>query len=77
MIHPSHSDKTQLDALMSQGMSHWQISNGLGQSYEEQRQRFLVKRLQLQAQIMLISGLTLTAFFLWVNSQVEGKIYAF
>ncbi|MGF1991653.1 MAG: adenylate/guanylate cyclase domain-containing protein [Nostoc sp. ZfuVER08] len=77
MIHPNHSDKTQLDALMSQGISHWQMSNGLGESYEEQRQRFLVKRLQLQAQIMLISGLTLTAFFLWVNSQVEGKIYAF
>ncbi|MDZ8183785.1 MAG: adenylate/guanylate cyclase domain-containing protein [Nostoc sp. ChiSLP02] len=77
MINPNNSDKTQLDALISQGMSHWQISNNLGESYEQQRQRFVLKRLQLQAQIMLLSGLTLTAFFLWVNSQTEGKIYAF
>ncbi|WP_138503412.1 adenylate cyclase [Nostoc sp. PA-18-2419] len=77
MIQPNNSDKTQLDALITQGMPHWQISNSLGESYKEQRQRFLLKRLQLQAQIMLISGLTLIAFFLWVNSQIEGKIYAF
>ncbi|MEH1850568.1 MAG: hypothetical protein V7L11_02525 [Nostoc sp.] len=77
MINPNNSDKTQLDALMSQGMSHWQMSSSLGESYKEQRQRFLLKRLQLQAQIMLISGLTLITFFLWANSQLEGKIYAF
>ncbi|MDZ8081635.1 MAG: adenylate/guanylate cyclase domain-containing protein [Nostoc sp. DedQUE01] len=77
MIHPNNSDKTQLDALMSQGMPHWQLSNSFDKSYKEQRQRFLLKRLQLQAQIMLIAGLTLIAFFLWINSQVEGKIYAF
>ncbi|MFN6538128.1 MAG: adenylate/guanylate cyclase domain-containing protein [Nostoc sp. EkiNYC01] len=77
MINPNNSDKSQLDALMSQGMSHWQISNSFDKSYKEQRQRFLLKRLQLQAQIMLISGLTLIAFFFWVNSQVQGKIYAF
>ncbi len=77
MINPNNSDKTQLDALMSQGMSHWQISNSFDKSYKEQRQRFLLKRLQLQAQIMLIAGLTLIAFFLWINSQIEGKIYAF
>lgn len=77
MIHPNNSDKTQLDALMSQGMPHWQISNSFDKSYKQQRQRFLLKRLQLQAQIMLIAGLTLIAFFLWVNSQSEGKIYAF
>ncbi len=37
----------------------------------------MLKRLQLQAQIVLIAGLTLIAFFLWVTSQLEGKIYAF
>ncbi|MEH2245455.1 adenylate/guanylate cyclase domain-containing protein [Nostoc sp.] len=77
MIHPSNSDKTQLDALISHGMSDRQTNNRLAESYKEQRQGFLLKRLQLQAQIMLIAGLTLIAFFLWANSHLEGKIYAF
>ncbi|WP_448268273.1 adenylate/guanylate cyclase domain-containing protein [Nostoc sp. DSM 114159] len=77
MIHPTNSDKTQLDALISHGMSYRQTNNNLSESYKEQRQSFLLKRLQLQAQIILIAGLTLIAFFLWVNSQLEGKIYAF
>jgi adenylate cyclase len=77
MIYPSNSDKTQLDTLISHGMSHRQTNNNLAESYKEQRQSFLLKRLQLQAQIMLIAGFTLTAFFLWANSHLEGKIYAF
>ncbi|MEH2423665.1 MAG: adenylate/guanylate cyclase domain-containing protein [Nostoc sp.] len=77
MIHPSNSDKTQLDALISHGMSYRQTNNNLAESYKEQRQSFLLKRLQLQAQIILVAGLTLIAFFLWANSQLEGKIYAF
>ncbi|MFN6488159.1 MULTISPECIES: adenylate/guanylate cyclase domain-containing protein [unclassified Nostoc] len=77
MIHPTNSDKTQLDALISHGMSDRQTNNNLAESYKEQRQSFLLKRLQLQAQIMLIAGLTLIVFFLWANSQLEGKIYAF
>ncbi|MEH1914263.1 sensor histidine kinase [Nostoc sp.] len=77
MIHPTNSDKTQLDALISHGMSYRQTNNNLSESYKEQRQSFLLKRLQLQAQIILIAGLTLITFFLWVNSQLEGKIYAF
>ncbi|MEH2125770.1 adenylate/guanylate cyclase domain-containing protein [Nostoc sp.] len=77
MINPTNSDKTQLDALISHGMSHRQTNNNLSESYKEQRQSFLLKRLQLQAQIILIAGLTLIAFFLWANSQLEGKIYAF
>ncbi|MCW5316552.1 adenylate/guanylate cyclase domain-containing protein [Nostoc sp. KVJ3] len=77
MIYPSNSDKTQLDALISQGISERHTNNSLANSYKEQRQQFLVKRLQLQAQIMLIAGLTLITFFLWTNSHLEGKIYAF
>ncbi|QHG17439.1 adenylate/guanylate cyclase domain-containing protein [Nostoc sp. ATCC 53789] len=77
MIHPSNSDKTQLDALISHGMSNRQTNNNLAESYKEQRQSFLLKRLQLQAQIMLVAGLTLIAFFLWANSYLEAKIYAF
>ncbi|MEH2386047.1 MAG: hypothetical protein V7K14_09765 [Nostoc sp.] len=34
MIHPNNSDKTQLDALISQGMSHWQTDNNLDESYK-------------------------------------------
>ncbi|MEA5603429.1 adenylate/guanylate cyclase domain-containing protein [Nostoc sp. UHCC 0252] len=77
MIHPSNSDKTQLDALISRGMSHRQTKNNLAASYQEQRKSFLLKRLQLQAQILLVAGLTLIAFFLWANSSLEAKIYAF
>ncbi|MEH2253649.1 adenylate/guanylate cyclase domain-containing protein [Nostoc sp.] len=77
MIYPNNSDKTQLDALISHGMSYRQTNNNLAESYKEQRQSFLLKRLQLQAQIILVAGLTLIAFFLWANSQLEGKIYAF
>jgi adenylate cyclase len=77
MIHPINSDKTQLDALISHGMSNRQTNNNLAESYKEQRQSFLLKRLQLQAQIMLVAGLTLIAFFLWANSYLEAKIYAF
>ncbi|MEH2026321.1 adenylate/guanylate cyclase domain-containing protein [Nostoc sp.] len=77
MIHPNNSNKTQLDTLISHGMSYGQINNNLAESYKEQRQSFQLKRLQLQAQIILVAGLTLIAFFLWANSQLEGKIYAF
>ncbi|MEH2238714.1 adenylate/guanylate cyclase domain-containing protein [Nostoc sp.] len=77
MIHPNNSDKTQLDALISHGMSYGQINNNLAESYKEQRQSFQLKRLQLQAQIILVAGLTLIAFFLWANSELAGKIYAF
>ncbi|MEH2077857.1 MAG: adenylate/guanylate cyclase domain-containing protein [Nostoc sp.] len=77
MIHPSNLDKNQLDALISHGMSDPQTNNSLAKSYKEQRQSFLIKRLQLQAQILLVAGLTLIAFFLWANSHLEGKIYAF
>ncbi|MEH2412615.1 adenylate/guanylate cyclase domain-containing protein [Nostoc sp.] len=77
MIHPNNSDKTQLDTLISHGMSYGQTNNNLAESYKEQRQSFQLKRLQLQAQIILVAGLTLIAFFLWANSQLEGKIYAF
>ncbi|MEH1894687.1 MAG: adenylate/guanylate cyclase domain-containing protein [Nostoc sp.] len=77
MIHPSNLDKNQLDALISHGMSDPQTNNSLAKSYKEQRQSFLIKRLQLQAQILLVAGLTLIAFFLWANSHLEAKIYAF
>ncbi|MBC1218605.1 adenylate/guanylate cyclase domain-containing protein [Nostoc sp. UCD121] len=77
MINPSNSDKTQLDALISHGMSNRQTNNNLAESYKEQRQSFILKRLQLQSQIMLVAGLTLIAFFLWANSYLEAKIYAF
>ncbi|MEH2055346.1 MAG: adenylate/guanylate cyclase domain-containing protein [Nostoc sp.] len=77
MTHPSNSDKIQLDTLISHGMSYRQTNNNLAESYKEQQQSFLLKRLQLQAQILLVAGLTLSAFFLWANSQLQGKIYAF
>ncbi|MDF5736955.1 MULTISPECIES: adenylate/guanylate cyclase domain-containing protein [unclassified Nostoc] len=76
MIHLNNSEKTQLDALISHGMSYRQTNNNFAESYKEQRQSFQLKRLQLQAQILLVAGLTLIAFFLWANSQFQDKIYA-
>ncbi|MDZ8032902.1 MULTISPECIES: hypothetical protein [unclassified Nostoc] len=45
MIHPTNSDKTQLDALISHGMSYRQTNNNLSEFYKEQRQSFLLKHL--------------------------------
>jgi adenylate cyclase len=67
----------QLEAIASPKLSDWQNHHTPAKSYKEQRQRFFLKRLQLLTQIVLVVGLTMTAFFIWVNSQMEGKLYAF
>jgi adenylate cyclase len=67
---------TQLEALFAPEMLDLQIDVNQVESYREQRRRFILKRLELQTKIMLIAGLTLTAFFVWNNQQPHGKIYA-
>ncbi|MFM2064762.1 MAG: hypothetical protein RLZZ507_4433 [Cyanobacteriota bacterium] len=67
---------TQIEALFAPEMLDLQIDVNLVESYREQRRRFILKRLELQTKIMLIAGLTLTAFFVWNNQQPHGKIYA-
>lgn len=57
-------------------MSHWQKPASIFDFYTTQRQKMMLDRLRLQAQIMLIVGLTVIAFFLWVNLQAAGKISA-
>ncbi|MEA5552163.1 adenylate/guanylate cyclase domain-containing protein [Anabaena cylindrica UHCC 0172] len=66
-----------IEALFASELSDLQIDVSLVESYREQRQLFILKRLQLQTKIMLIVGLTLTAFFIWVNQQPQEKINAF
>ncbi|MBK1990662.1 adenylate/guanylate cyclase domain-containing protein [Sphaerospermopsis aphanizomenoides BCCUSP55] len=68
---------TQLEDLFTPEISDWQIDASFVESYREQRRQFLIKRLKLQTQIMLLVGLTLTVFFMWVNQQPNEKIYAF
>jgi class 3 adenylate cyclase len=67
---------TQLEALLASEISDLEIDVSLVESYREQRQRFILKRLKLQTKIMLIAGFTLTAFFVWNNQPLEGKIDA-
>jgi adenylate cyclase len=71
-----NSHRTQVDAFINQVKSHWLKIPSLFDSYQMQRDRFMLQRLRLQAQIMLIIGLTVITFFLWVNSQASGKLSA-
>lgn len=66
----------QLEALLTSEISDLQIDASQVESYREQRRRFILKRLKLQTKIMLIAGFTLTAFFMWVNQQPQGKLHA-
>jgi hypothetical protein len=63
MIKPTDTDKEQLDIFLKQVMSHWQNPASIFDSYTTQRQKMLLDRLRLQAQIMLIVGLTVIGFF--------------
>jgi adenylate cyclase len=76
MIPKRDFGKTHLDALFTPEISDWHIDVSDVESYREQRQRFMIKRLQLQTKIMLLVGLTLMAYFLWVNNQPGEKILA-
>ncbi|MBD2568220.1 adenylate/guanylate cyclase domain-containing protein [Anabaena lutea] len=76
MIPKRDFGKTHLDALFTPEISDWQIDVSSVESYREQRQRFMIKRLQLQTKIMLLVGLTLMTYFLWVNNQPGEKILA-
>ncbi|WP_016949963.1 adenylate/guanylate cyclase domain-containing protein [Anabaena sp. PCC 7108] len=76
MIPKRDFGKTHLDALFTPEISDWHIDVSAVESYREQRQRFMIKRLQLQTKIMLLVGLTLMAYFLWVNNQPGEKILA-
>ncbi|MBD2295882.1 adenylate/guanylate cyclase domain-containing protein [Anabaena sphaerica FACHB-251] len=67
---------TRIEALFTPEILDLQIDVSQVESYKEQRRRFILKRLELQTKIMLIVGLTLTAFFVWVNQQPHGKLYA-
>lgn len=68
--------KTQLEAIVSPELFDFETSEYFAQSYREQRQIFFLNRLELQAKLMMIIGLTLTAFFIWVNQEIVEKIYA-
>ncbi|MBS3027845.1 MAG: adenylate/guanylate cyclase domain-containing protein [Dolichospermum sp. DET50] len=68
--------KTQLEAIIRPEICDFETNEDFAQSYREQRQTFLLNRLELQAQLMMIIGLTLTAFFMWVNEGITKKIYA-
>ncbi|KYC39384.1 adenylate cyclase [Scytonema hofmannii PCC 7110] len=76
MINRNGSDKTQVNAFINQIKSHWKRPPSLFDSYNAQRHRFTLKRLRLQAEVMLIVGLTVIAFFLWLNVQPSGKLSA-
>jgi adenylate cyclase len=77
MIPQINPGKSQLDKLLNQREFDRQPKTSVEQAYQEQRRYFMLKRLGLQTWIMLLAGLTLIAFFLWISTQVEARIYAF
>jgi adenylate cyclase len=68
--------KTQLEAIVSPEVFDFETNEDFAQSYREQRKIFLLNRMKLQAKLMMMIGLTLTAFFMWVNQGIAEKIYA-
>ncbi len=68
--------KTQIEEMISPEVFDFETDEDFVQSYREQRKSFLLNRMKLQAQLMLIIGLTLTAFFMWVNEGIPAKIHA-
>ncbi|MTJ12534.1 adenylate/guanylate cyclase domain-containing protein [Anabaena sp. UHCC 0187] len=69
--------RTQLEAIVSPEVFDFETDEDFAQSYREQRKTFLLNRMKLQAKLMMIIGLTLTAFFMWVNEGIPQKISAF
>ena len=69
--------KTQLEAIVSPEVFDFETNEDFAQSYREQRKSFLLNRIKLQPKLMMIIGLTLTAFFMWVNEGIPQKISAF
>lgn len=74
MIPKRYFGISQIEALFTPEIPDLQIDVSLVETYREQRRRFILKRLQLQTQIMFIVGVTLTSFFVWNNPRIEGKI---
>lgn len=68
--------KTQIEEMISPEVFDFETDEDFVQSYREQRKSFLLNRMKLQAQLMLIIGLTLTAFFMWVNEGITAKIHS-
>ena len=48
--------KTQLEAIIRPEICDFETNEDFAQSYREQRQTFLLNRLELQAQLMMIIG---------------------
>ncbi|MTJ53121.1 hypothetical protein FJR38_10950 [Anabaena sp. UHCC 0253] len=69
--------RTQLEAIVGPEVFDFETNENFAESYREQRKVFLLSRMKLQAKLMIIIGLTLTAFFVWVNEGIPQKIHAF
>jgi hypothetical protein len=68
--------KTQFEAIVSPEVFDFETDEDFAESYREQRKTFLLNRMKLQAKLMMIIGLTITAFLVWVNQGILQKIYA-
>jgi adenylate cyclase len=76
MFNLHDSRKPEIDRFVHTIVSNWQNIPSLFDSYAAQSQRFMLKRMQLQARIMLIAVLTIIVFFVWVNSNPATQIDA-
>jgi adenylate cyclase len=68
--------KPEIDRFVHTIVSNWQNLPSLFDSYAAQSQRFMLKRMQVQARIMVIAVLTIIVFFVWVNANHAIKISA-
>ncbi len=73
MFNLHNSGKPEIDKFVHTFMSSWDIP-AIIDSYAAQSQLFMLKRMQLQARIMLIVVLTIIVFFVWVNSNPVIKL---
>lgn len=75
------SEQTQLEALVTEGLSYWlesipannYPSEDMARTYEAQRHHFLLSRLQLSAKTSFVVTLTIAIFFFCMETLTQGE----
>lgn len=77
MITNLNDIRSQLENIVNPEVFNLETNENFAESYKEQRRIFLIKRLKLQIKIMLVVGVTITSFFIWLNPSLQEKVDAF
>ncbi|WP_375479324.1 hypothetical protein [uncultured Nostoc sp.] len=73
MIHPTNSDKTQLDALISHGMSHRQTNNNFAESDKESAIELFAETAAIAGADCINSWLDFNSFFSLGNFPIRRQ----